>query len=267
MRKHRVCHQPDNYHRRCCGGSRWFWGIMGVTAGIYLLGKHQRPAERQALVEAIDTAEVTDAWARLSDLPQFRVMREYVTRRVLAGQRRSVRVLDVGCGAGQLTMKLAQQSRVKEAVGIDLSHDLVDEARRIAEEQGINATFMQVDAAEMPFPDGAFDLVVSTLSLHHWNDPQRVLQEIARILSPGGRAVIFDIRRDASPFFWGIATLVSQYIVPAAIRSTGEPLASFQASYTACEALLFAFKAGWTDPTVSQGPTWLQLEFQKQEAA
>jgi ubiquinone/menaquinone biosynthesis C-methylase UbiE len=58
-------------------------------------------------------------------------------------------------------------------------------------------SFLVGDAAALAFPDGSFDLVVSTLSMHHWADPAAGLAEIGRVLRPGGRALIWDFRPDA----------------------------------------------------------------------
>jgi ubiquinone/menaquinone biosynthesis C-methylase UbiE len=129
--------------------------------------------------------------------------------------------------------------------------------------RGANATFMQVDAVDMHFPDASFDVVVSTLSLHHWSDPLQVLREIKRVLKPGGTAFILDLRRDANAVYWGIAHLVTRWMVPRRLQEAGEPVASFSASYTPCETALLAYKAGWDDPRVSSGPTWMVLEWEK----
>ncbi len=56
------------------------------------------------------------------------------------------------------------------------------------------------DVAALPFPDGSFDLVVSTFSMHHWSDPAAGLGEIARVLRPAGRALIWDLRPGILPF-------------------------------------------------------------------
>jgi SAM-dependent methyltransferase len=56
-----------------------------------------------------------------------------------------------------------------------------------------------VDVAALTFPDGSFDLVISTLSLHHWADPAVGLAEIGRVLRPGGRALVWDFRPGAVP--------------------------------------------------------------------
>ena len=56
--------------------------------------------------------------------------------------------------------------------------------------------FRTADAAALPFPDASLDLVVSTLSLHHWDDPVPIFNEVARVLRPGGAFLLFDLRRD-----------------------------------------------------------------------
>ncbi len=242
---------------RCCG--RGWLVALGALGAAYWWGRQLRPATRQSEIAAIDEPIIVDAWERISNWPQFRAMREMIAARVIDG-RESLRVLDVGCGSGQLALLLAQRPEVTEVVGVDLSGSLIEHARQTAEESGSNARFYQVDAAEMPLPDGEFSVVVSTLSLHHWERPIDVLREIRRVLTPDGKAFIFDLRRDASPLLLGVTDVVRRTLVPRPLRETGEPIVSFQAAYTPCEAVLLAAKAGWTDPRVSTGPFWLVLE-------
>jgi ubiquinone/menaquinone biosynthesis C-methylase UbiE len=59
--------------------------------------------------------------------------------------------------------------------------------------------------ASLPFPKGSFDLVISTLSMHHWADPKAGLTEIARLLRPGGRALVWDFRRGFVPLHGRLA--------------------------------------------------------------
>lgn len=260
-----TCPTCRTTHTERGGGSGLLWAIAGIAGGLYWLGARQRPAERRPSVEAVDETAVVQAWQWVTRLPQFRAMWQCIARRALQG-RQDVRVLDIGSGAGQLATLLALQPEVRDVVGIDLSAEMIDQARGYAEMRGANAEFLQVDAAEMPFPEDAFDVAVSTVSLHHWSNPEQVLRELHRVLKPGGRALVFDLRRDASPFLWGLATLAARFVVPRAIRESGEPLASMKSAYTPSEAVLLAHKAGWAYPRVFQGPAWLVLELSKPEA-
>jgi len=91
-------------------------------------------------------------------------------------------------------------------------------------------------------------LVVSTLSLHHWSDPVAVLDEITRVLRPGGSLLIFDLRRDMAAPFWLLLWFVTRVVVPAALRRANEPLSSRDAAYTPQEAAQLAAQSrlsGW----------------------
>ncbi|CAN5881681.1 hypothetical protein BH18ACT11_BH18ACT11_10920 [soil metagenome] len=80
--------------------------------------------------------------------------------------------------------------------GLDLDPTMIERARanRAGEGYGRLPSFLVGDVASMPFDDGSFDLVVSTLSMHHWADPTVGLAEIGRVLRPGGRALVWDFR-------------------------------------------------------------------------
>jgi ubiquinone/menaquinone biosynthesis C-methylase UbiE len=78
--------------------------------------------------------------------------------------------------------------------GIDVSPAMVAHSRA-AIPAGSVATVELADVAALPYPDGGVDLVVSTLSQHHWPDLAGGLRELARVLAPGGRVWIYDVRR------------------------------------------------------------------------
>jgi ubiquinone/menaquinone biosynthesis C-methylase UbiE len=107
------------------------------------------------------------------------------------------RVLEVGCGPGHLSVQLAGQHRL-EVTGVDLDPAMIARAAanidRAANRDGRRPSFLVGDVAALAFPDRSFDLVVSTLSMHHWADPAAALAEIGRVLRPGGRALIWDFR-------------------------------------------------------------------------
>jgi ubiquinone/menaquinone biosynthesis C-methylase UbiE len=101
-------------------------------------------------------------------------------------------VLDVGCGTGYLLRLLAARyPRATELAGIDAAPSMIEAAEQAADDQRTRFT---VGVAErLPFPDAAFDLVVSTTSFDHWADQQAGLGECARVLAPGGHLVLADL--------------------------------------------------------------------------
>jgi SAM-dependent methyltransferase len=112
------------------------------------------------------------------------------------------RVLEVGCGPGHLSVRLARGHGL-DATGLDLDPAMIERARANAgrADDGYERppSFLVGDVASLPFPDGSFDVVVSTLSMHHWADPTAGLAEIGRVLRRGGRALVWDFRPGVWP--------------------------------------------------------------------
>jgi SAM-dependent methyltransferase len=115
---------------------------------------------------------------------------------------KDARVLEVGCGPGHLSISMASRHGL-DVTAIDLDPDMIERARSNASRtpvvDGRAPSFVVGDVASLPFPDGSFDLVVSTFSMHHWADPTAGLGEIGRILRPGARALIWDLRPGGGP--------------------------------------------------------------------
>jgi ubiquinone/menaquinone biosynthesis C-methylase UbiE len=95
-------------------------------------------------------------------------------------------VLDVGCGTGALLRLIPEVFPGARRAGIDPSAEMILEA------DGAGAEMVQACAEWIPFPDRTFDLVLSTLSLHHWTVRDQAMREIARVLAPRGVVVIAD---------------------------------------------------------------------------
>jgi ubiquinone/menaquinone biosynthesis C-methylase UbiE len=108
-----------------------------------------------------------------------------------------LRVLDVGCGAGALVHELSERlPNVLELVGVDPDEAALGQARELADGR---ARFVRASAERLPFRDRRFDLVVSTMSLHHWADQPAGLAEAARVLAADGHLVLVDQFRSR---FW-----------------------------------------------------------------
>jgi ubiquinone/menaquinone biosynthesis C-methylase UbiE len=104
-------------------------------------------------------------------------------------------VLDVGTGPGRVPRLIAAAYPTVEVEGVDLSPEMIARATSTANRtRTSNLRFRVGDVAALPFADNSVDLVVSTLSLHHWDDPAAGLNEIVRVLAPGGQAWIYDFR-------------------------------------------------------------------------
>jgi ubiquinone/menaquinone biosynthesis C-methylase UbiE len=101
-------------------------------------------------------------------------------------------VLDVGTGPGVLLVELAALRPDLRLTGVDLSADMIASARRNLAPLGDRASARVGDVTSLPFADRSFDIIVSSLSTHHWDDPGAAVPELARVLRPGGRVYIYD---------------------------------------------------------------------------
>lgn len=100
--------------------------------------------------------------------------------------------LDVGCGTGRLLRRMARRFPNAELVGVDPAAGMVKQARA-AQADGKRIEFVNGFVERLPFPDAHFDLVLTTLSFHHWADQKQGLHEIRRVLRSGGYFVLTDI--------------------------------------------------------------------------
>lgn len=107
-------------------------------------------------------------------------------------------LLDIGTGPARLLLKLHQQSPGMRLVGIDSSAAMIKKAKQNVTEAGLSE-FIEIKeggAGHIPFSDQSFDIVVSTVSMHHWKQPEACLNEIYRVLKDNSFALIYDIVSD-----------------------------------------------------------------------
>jgi ubiquinone/menaquinone biosynthesis C-methylase UbiE len=191
----------------------------------------ERIPESEAIAEMADARCFNEFMGgnRFRQQEYRRLAREAVTLGVPPGGK----VLDIGTGPGFVAIEVARllQGTGCQVVGMDLSTAMLALAAENAAKEGLNGTlaWRKGDAKAMPFDDGEFDLVVCNDSLHHWEDPLPVFDEIARVLKQDGKCIVHDSKRLQK---WA-ARLVSRLIglmIPADFRV--HYWNSIQSSYT-----------------------------------
>ena len=189
-------------------------GAVAAAAAAVAVVRHGRGAAKGRRVPGgilIGDAVAYDAMSRLFFGPLFGPIAADIAATAEATAPYGARVLEVGCGPGHLSIRLARQHGL-DVTGLDLDPAMIERARANADRAGEGfgrllpwrlPSFLVGDVTSMPFPDGTFDLLVSTMSMHHWADPAAGLTEIGRVLRPGGRTLIWDFRPGVRPYLFG----------------------------------------------------------------
>jgi ubiquinone/menaquinone biosynthesis C-methylase UbiE len=237
-----------------------FLGLAALAIAAARL-YNRRPRGRIPSPEGLDDPEVARAFGWVTRMPHMRLMRHMVAARAVR-MASGGEAVDLGCGPGQLVIAMAGQAPGLHVTGVDLSAEMLAQADDNAQRAGLagRVSFRPGDAQQIPFPDGSLDLVVSTASLHHWSDPVAVLNEIARVLRPGGSFLILDLRRDMPAPGYLLIWFATNVVVPSALRRAQEPLGSRNAAYTLWEAMELAEHSHLTGWRLTAGPFWLIIE-------
>ncbi len=110
-------------------------------------------------------------------------------------------VLEIATGPGYFCTELAKLGNFK-ITGLDISNDLIKIARNNAEQAGVKVDFLQGNASSIQFPDMSFDFIFCSWAIKNFMEPQKVLNEMYRVLKPGGTALIIDLNHDAASQEW-----------------------------------------------------------------
>jgi ubiquinone/menaquinone biosynthesis C-methylase UbiE len=128
------------------------------------------------------------------NIEQFRKEAREIARQLPGGSA----VLEVAPGPGFLAIELAKLGSCR-IVGLDVSKSFVRIATENASRAGVEVTFREGNASSMPFESDSFDFVCCRAAFKNFSEPVQALHETYRVLKPGGKAGIHDLRRDASP--------------------------------------------------------------------
>lgn len=207
--------------------------VSALVIAAVILALLPMKIAREPEREGWQDPEAARAYARQGSSPVF-VVERYFILRALAGWKPRGLVLDIGCGPGFLAAEISRRYPEAKVIGLDNNREMINIARRTRRHQPNAVEYIKGDAHRLPFADGAADFVVSSLSLHHWADAEKVFKEIKRVLKPGGRFLIFDLRRDGPRLFY-YALQLGQALSSTDIRRTNGAVGSFWSSYTPSE--------------------------------
>jgi len=165
-------------------------------------------------------------------------------------------VLEVGPGPGYLGLEWLSKTKGTDLTCLEISQEMIKMARKNVLEYGLQdrAGYTQGNALAMPFDDNTFDGAFSNGSLHEWEDPAAVLGEMHRVVKPGGRIFVSDLRRDMSRiiFFFMKLSVKPKSIKPGFISS-------LNAAYTKEELEKTARRAPFSSFQVKTSPFGLSL--------
>jgi ubiquinone/menaquinone biosynthesis C-methylase UbiE len=136
---------------------------------------------------------IFDSWASSYDWLFPSVFYQAIHKRLLeyVDLPNPVNILDLGCGTGRLLQRLATQFPKLQGTGLDLSVNMVRQAR-LSNHHHPRLIFLEGKAESLPFGNGQFDAVFNTISFLHYPEPKQVLNEVSRVLSPGGNFYLVD---------------------------------------------------------------------------
>lgn len=144
-------------------------------------------------------ATIADRYDLITRVLSFGLDRGWKARVAeLSRADRATHALDLACGTGDIAFAIA--ARGAPVVGLDVTHRML----QLARSRGPGVAFVTADMLALPFPDRAFDVVTTGYGLRNVPDIRRAIDEIARVLRPGGRFVSLDFNRPENPVVRGI---------------------------------------------------------------
>jgi ubiquinone/menaquinone biosynthesis C-methylase UbiE len=155
----------------------------------------RRMAVQQELWDK-EEAEKYTKWMRMGSRIAYAPFARKIVKHLCSLETGST-IVDLGTGPGLLSIEVCKLLPLVRIIGVDPAGELLEIARKNADEAGISNYETRLGRAEeMPIGSDCVDLVVTQSSLHEWDDPQKGFSEILRVLKPGGSLMLKDYNRD-----------------------------------------------------------------------
>jgi len=164
--------------------------------------------------------------------------------------------LEVGPGPGYLGLEWLKKSDATHLTAVEISANMIKTAEKNASEYGLTdrTRYVLGDAKKLPFEDLAFDAVFSNGSLHEWADPEKIFNEIYRVLKPGGKYWISDLKRNMNSFIkWFMKSITKPREIASGLIS------SINAAYTIEEIKGILAKTNLKSSLVASNPMGLEI--------
>ncbi len=126
--------------------------------------------------------------------------------------KRGMKVLDIGTGPGTIPLNLKKLYPEVHFIGMDISSGMIHTAQKHARKMDLALPLTVGDGESLPFGAGKIDCIISLFAMHHMDHPKKLLQEIDRVLKPGGRLLILDFHRDMAAWLFRLINTIWQII-------------------------------------------------------
>lgn len=187
----------------------------------------QRIIETNEGIQDELTVEIFDRFAKVMRDKGWNNVDSFITAGITKGN-----VLEIGSGPGYVGLEWLKKCPNSTLTGCEISREMIRLAEKNAREYGFEsrANYVEGNCMQLPFPDSSFDAIFSNGSLHEWEDPVKVFNEMGRVLKPEGIFCVTDMRRNVNPM---IKWMIYASTKPKEIRPGF--LSSLNASYTVYE--------------------------------
>jgi ubiquinone/menaquinone biosynthesis C-methylase UbiE len=193
------------------------------------------------------------------DMPEFKALARRMAETLPAGAK----VLEVAPGPGFFSIELAKLGKF-DVTGIDISDSFVAIARKNTQAEGVQVDFRKGNASAIPFGESSFDFVLCRAAFKNFSDPVGALREMRRVLKPGGRAVVIDLRKDVNKkslddYVRGLkTTAISAFMIRWTFR-----LMLIKRAYTKEQFQQFIAQSGFENSKIDETPVGFEITLTK----